>query len=113
MQTEEKLQAQCFCWHWNTYPQFRRCLFHVPNGGYRAVKEAYKFKAIGVLAGVSDFIYMIGGQSIAIELKKGKGRQSKPQKQFQETHKEHYYIVRNFEEFKSVVNNFHRLLGVA
>jgi hypothetical protein len=53
---------------------------HVPNGGFRNVREAVKFKRIGVKKGVPDFLLFdkprmaIGNKvGVAIELKRTKG----------------------------------------
>lgn len=46
--------------------------FHVPNGGKRGFREAQRFKAIGVKAGVPDLIVVNDGRMIGIEMKAGK-----------------------------------------
>lgn len=52
-----------------------RYIFHVPNGGYRDVREARNFKRAGVRAGVPDLLWPLPrGKYIglAMELKAGK-----------------------------------------
>lgn len=56
--------------------------FHPPNGGYRDKREAAKFKAMGVLPGVSDFIFIHDGRLFALELKAEGGRASEAQLKF-------------------------------
>lgn len=46
---EDNLQATCFQWFWNSFPDLRRTLWHVPNGGNRNAREGAKFKAMGVI----------------------------------------------------------------
>lgn len=76
--SEDQLQANCFFWFNNTYPHLRGYLFHPANGGKRSKREANKMKAMGVLPGIPDliFIYPLTG----IELKFGKGTTSDSQK---------------------------------
>lgn len=57
---------------------------HVPNGEQRNKKTARRLKSMGVQPGVADLMFLIDGQSIALELKSGKGKQTKAQADFQE-----------------------------
>jgi hypothetical protein len=56
--------------------------FHPANGGYRDKREAAKFKAMGVTAGVSDFILIHDNRIYALELKAEGGRASEAQLKF-------------------------------
>ena len=56
--------------------------FHVPNGGNRSQREANKFKAIGVKAGIPDLIILNDGNAIFIELKVGKTKEATSRKKF-------------------------------
>ena len=56
--------------------------FHPANGGKRNIIEAKKFKRMGVLPGVSDFILFKEGIGFALELKSEKGRPTPEQKDF-------------------------------
>ena len=57
--------------------------FHVPNGGVRSKREAAKLKAMGVLPGVHDLVFLTaGGGTLLIELKAKKGSASDAQKVF-------------------------------
>lgn len=106
--TEEQLQAECFKWHWNTFPQHRYKLFHVPNGGKRDKREAMKFKGMGVISGVSDFIYLIEGYYYAIELKSLNGRTSPKQRRFAEAiGMERFYLVNSLDQFKNAILEIH------
>lgn len=55
--------------------------FHVPNGGKRGIREATRFKAMGVRAGTPDLIFLHNGQFYAMELKAGTGSLQKNQKE--------------------------------
>lgn len=69
METESKLQQDCFVWFWNTFPDRRRTLFHIPNGGVRGRVAGNRMKSIGVVAGVPDFCWLVNGRVYFIELK--------------------------------------------
>jgi len=46
--------------------------WHTPNGGFRNVREAARFKKMGVLPGVADLILVRDGSNYALELKVGR-----------------------------------------
>lgn len=57
--------------------------WHCPNGGKRHVREAMKFRAMGVLAGVADLQLSIpGGKTCFMEIKGGSGVLSDAQELF-------------------------------
>ena len=100
--SELQLQAEIFQYHWNTRPNERGLLFHVNNKARNAI-EGNKMKAMGVVSGVSDLIYLKpGGKPIMIELKWADGSQSKEQKVWQlkvVSSGYEYVIVRCIEDF--------------
>jgi hypothetical protein len=127
--TEDKLQSECFQWTWNTFPDTRRLLFHVPNERdtgipswiKKLLKEHFPLaleflirksnpkiqgmrnKSIGVVSGVADLIFLWHGKTFAFELKVGTNKQSENQKLWEMTatpHIEKYYLITNFEDFK-------------
>lgn len=53
--------------------------FHPANGGKRTTFEARLFKALGVIAGVPDLIFLKRGRMYALELKATKGRLTQSQ----------------------------------
>lgn len=98
-------QSRCFLWFWNNYPEHRKMLFHVQNKARNAI-EGNKFKALGVVKGVSDFILVTAGAVHFIEGKTLTGRQSPDQVDFQNKVTErghHYHIYRTESEFKTLV----------
>ena len=77
--------------------------FSVPN---EATRNNSKYIKSGVLAGVSDLIFLKNGKSYFVELKDYKGKQSDKQKHFEnmvtlEGFK--YFLVRSLDEFKKIV----------
>lgn len=104
--TEDRLQQECFRWWNNTYPMYRGLLFHVPNGGSRNAREGAKFKTMGVVKGVSDFIFLWSGDAFFIELKVKGGCQSQDQKHWEALVKGErfdYFVVWNFTDFKDLI----------
>ena len=103
---EAKLQARCFLWHWNEYPEDRRMLFHIDNNSYNRIIGAQK-KALGVVRGPSDLCYVIdAGHVVWLECKFGDGVQSEEQKEWERkvTQRGHIYILfRTFEEFQKII----------
>lgn len=88
--TEDCHQAALFCWaalpeQQARYPQFKRLLYAIPNGGERHVAVAAKMKATGTKADVPDiFLAVARGpyHGLFIELKKVGGRASNGQVDF-------------------------------
>lgn len=77
-------------------PEFN-WFFHVPNGGSRNIREAVKFKAMGVKAGVPDILLPVARQGfngLAIELKSGKNKPTEHQLRWIEFLKEQHWYVR-------------------
>jgi len=61
--------------------------FHVPNGGNRNLREAVKFKSMGVKPGVPDLILPVarrGYHGLALELKAGKNKATELQLEWHE-----------------------------
>lgn len=87
-------------------------LFAVPNGGHRSSSEAAKFKAEGVVSGVSDLILLKGNgsySSLCIEMKADKGTQSEKQIEWQrstEKHGNRYVVCRNLDQFMASVKEY-------
>lgn len=110
---ESRLQAECFSWFWNTYPEYRGLMFHVPSEGNRSSKiDGGKRKAMGIVAGVSDLILMLPRHNchgLCIEMKTEDGRQSDKQKEWQRKVTQQgydYRIIRSVVEFKTCVTEY-------
>lgn len=83
--------------NWNTgrFPELE-LLFHIPNGGKRDAKEAARFKAMGVKAGVPDLclpVPMNGFAGLYIEMKYGKNKTTEKQRAWIGALKEQGYKV--------------------
>lgn len=98
MGTEADEQVAIFEWaDWNKYrvPELE-LLYHVPNGGKRDIKTAIKLKQEGVKAGVPDIVLPVsrgGYHGLYIELKVGKNKPTKEQKEWLESLKQEGYYT--------------------
>lgn len=83
--TEAQEQAALIAWaHLKEFsiPELR-LLIHIPNGGKRNIREAVKFKRLGLRAGVPDLLMAAargGFHGLWIEMKTPKGQLSKEQR---------------------------------
>ncbi|NBW20142.1 MAG: VRR-NUC domain-containing protein [Caulobacteraceae bacterium] len=105
MSSEFKLQAECFQWHWNNFPNDRGRLFTVNNNAPNAYAGSV-MKAMGVVAGVSDMIWLSPTGAVMLEFKAEKGKQSLSQKWWQSVVQEagyRYEVIRSVEDFQRVV----------
>jgi hypothetical protein len=105
--SEIQLQAACFQWFWNTYPDERGLLYMNYNNAKNKSHGAI-LKAIGMVAGVADLTLLTKSGAVFIELKTEIGKQSPMQKQWEAKVREYgyqYHVVRTLEEFKQLVND--------
>ena len=58
--------------------------YHTPNGGYRDARQAAKFKAMGVRAGIWDIFVPIPAPGLWVEMKAPKGRLTPAQAKWRE-----------------------------
>jgi hypothetical protein len=106
-QSEAAFQQQCRIWFHNTYPALRGLLFHVRNNAHNARDGEY-WKQLGVVPGVSDFIFLYGGKCYCIELKTPRGYQSEEQLLWEKLVKNqniNYFVVNSIESFKALINH--------
>lgn len=110
---EHHTQVACVRWFRMQYPEYAHALFAVPNGGRRDAVTGARLKAEGVIAGVSDLIFLKSNAlygALLIEFKDEKGRQSPEQKRWQQliTADEHYryVIVRSFDDFRLEMEHY-------
>ena len=112
---EGKIQAECYQWFHNTFPQYRGLLFHVPNENDRAdsnpIQGAIR-KSLGVWPGVADLILLIprdGHGALLIEMKDEHGQQKPAQKVWQaavEAQGYVYKICRSLDQFKKIIAEY-------
>jgi ATP-dependent exoDNAse (exonuclease V) beta subunit len=103
--TETQIQSECVKWLWNEHPYTRGLFFAVQNNSEH-IARAMQRKGMGLIAGVSDTIFLWNGNTYLIEFKTDTGRQSKAQKAWQEkvgSQGFQYYIIRSVNEFKNLI----------
>lgn len=112
---EGKIQAECFRWFFNSFPQYRGLLFHVPNENDRAdsnpIQGAIR-KSLGVWPGVSDLLFLLargGFHGLCIEMKDEHGTQRPAQKEWQsvvERQGYRYEICRSLAQFQELMYDY-------
>lgn len=115
---EGKIQAECFAWFWNAYPQYRKLLFHVPNENDRAdsniIQGAIR-KSLGVVSGVADLLLLVAKKpyhGLCIEMKDERGTQKPAQKEWQtivENQGYRYVLCRSLEQFQAIIEEYFTL----
>jgi len=106
--SEDAIQAECYMWFNNTHKDLRGLLFAVPNGGARSALQGKIFKMTGVVAGVSDMLFMYKGNTFCFELKTNTGTQSEKQQDWEKKVSKHgfqYFIIRDLSTFSQIVNS--------
>lgn len=105
-QSEAAFQQQCVMHFHNSYPELRGLLFSVNNNSANKREGAFN-KAIGLVAGVSDLVFVYSGKVYFIELKTPTGYQSKDQIEWQakiESQGINYYVINSIDKFKSLIS---------
>jgi hypothetical protein len=105
MGMEDQLQAKCYQWLHNTYPELRGFFFAVPNGGYRDIREAAKLQATGVVPGIPDLI-LVWPVLVGFELKSAKGRRSPSQENIAQrwgSKSIPIHIIKEFSTFSRII----------
>lgn len=107
---EDQLQIACVRYFDYMYPKISHLLHHSPNGGKRNLREAARFKTMGVRPGFPDLILLLPNSEysyLCVELKIAKGRQSELQKEYQKLVEKNggkYCICRSVDDFiKTIV----------
>lgn len=81
---EENLQMRCVAWFHARWPKMAALLHHSPNGGKRNLREAARFKRMGVRAGYPDLtLHVARGRwhGLFVEMKTDRGRLSPEQEE--------------------------------
>lgn len=93
-------EEQMIIFRWAAYMKQQKpelaLLYHVPNGGKRDIGTAKKLKYEGVKAGVPDIVLPVsrgGYHGLYIELKVGKNKPTKEQKEWLEALKQEGYYT--------------------
>lgn len=102
MQSEARIQQECYTYFHNNYPNLRGLLCYNLNNSKNRIAGAINF-SLGLQAGRSDMVYYRKGRAYMIELKTPDGRQSPKQKEWQQKIEAEgfvYVVIRSVDEFK-------------
>lgn len=100
--SHDQLQAQCYQWFHNTYPEQRGLLHANANNSVNKIKGNQQ-KALGVVKGVLDIEYFRANRLYFFDIKVGKDRFSQAQREFMErvmAEGASCYAIRSLEEFQ-------------
>lgn len=101
---EGALQAECFEWSWNYYPEFRLLFFKVHNEGKKNKRRATQDRAMGIVPGEPDIVWI--QPRFGIEIKMPGEEQTKDQIKVENKWKEagvKYYLAETLGEYKAIV----------
>lgn len=110
--TESQLQRACLKLFQYQHPGLARLMFNVPNGAKRSASQSRIVLSEGLVAGVSDLIFLKPNHefsALCIEFKTEKGKQTDLQKSWQELAEQYgnkYVICRSLDEFMSEVDKY-------
>jgi len=104
--SEAKIQSTCVQFMWNERPQTRGCFFSVTNNSEHAARGANR-KALGLVPGVSDTLFIWETRIYCFEFKTEDGKQSPRQQWWQELIEKQgaiYVVIRSLEQFKKYID---------
>jgi len=102
--SEKQLQAHCFQWTWNMYPELRRLFFKVNNDGEKNIVAAVQDRGLGIVRGIPDLVFMV--PAMGIELKMPGKKQTEDQIKVEVKWKSRqipYYLVFTVEQYQEIV----------
>ena len=106
---ENDLQCACVTWFRYQYPSQSKRLFMIHNNP-KSEREGARLKASGMLRGVSDLCYRLGGGRVAfIEMEFGKNGLSPAQKEFCDDCAalgDAYHVAYSLEEFIKIISDY-------
>ena len=106
MQSEDKLQSECYLWFHEKFPEYRGLLCYNLNNSRNRIRASMD-KAMGLQKGRADMVLYWKGSAYHIEFKLPNALQSKDQKKWQQTIKEagfDYVIIRYLKHFQEYIN---------
>lgn len=84
----DKLQAKCFTWCFNNYPELRYLMFTTTNNLTSQLPPAQarirmaQMKGMGTVKGTTDLVFYYKGRLYGFDMKVGKDKLRKEQKEF-------------------------------
>lgn len=102
---EDRLQAECYIWFHNTFPELRGTLCYNLNNSANKI-QGNKNKAMGLQKGRSDFTFYHKSKAHMIEMKTPTGKQFEDQRTWQRQIIKQgfdYHIIKSKEEFQKLI----------
>ena len=103
----EKLQAACFTWLWNEYPDTRYlCHCNINSHPAWKAREISQLKPTGLVKGVLDLEFYFKGVLYVFDIKVGNDRLKKEQKEFIaaiEAQGGKGFEIRSLEQFQEII----------
>lgn len=103
--SEIQIQAECYLWFHNTFPELRGLLCYNLNNSANPI-QGNQNKQLGLQKGRSDMVFYYKGKAYMIEFKTEEGTQQKKQIEWQNKIRGQgfmYFIVRSKEQFKELI----------
>ena len=103
--SEIQIQANCYLWFHNTYPELRGLLCYNLNNSKNRI-DGNKNRSLGLQAGRSDLVFYYQSKAYHIEMKKPGEKQSKDQIKWQariESQGFNYHIIDNLDDFMRLI----------
>jgi hypothetical protein len=116
LESEDKIQADCVSWLWNTHSRTRRLFFSIPLGGLRTPSEAARLQATGAVKGTPDTLLAIPGSinkvfytALFIEFKTPDGKVTPEQETSHEALRgagNAVVIIRSLIDFQNLIRQY-------
>lgn len=103
--SHDQLQAECFQWFHNAYPEQRGLMHANSNNSFNKIKGNQN-KALGVVKGVLDLEYYRRGRLYFFDIKIGKDKFSQAQHEFMAqviAEGAKCYEIRSLEQFQTII----------
>ena len=102
---QPEMQIHKAIFDWLRWKLPKALIHHSPNelgmSGREVARQVAKHKRMGMLAGFPDFLVLLKGRTVGLEVKAGKNRQSAAQKDAESAFKENlaeYHVVHSIDD---------------
>lgn len=108
-----EIQIQADAWQqvWTEFPETRRLLYAVPNGGRRLIVDAMQLKASGLVPGIPDLVFHWYKKTYGLECKIPGGRLSPEQIKVHDAWKGHVEEVIVWYSVAELIAIVRRIIG--
>lgn len=110
MYTEDRIQSETVLYFHNKHPETRYCIWAVPNGGSRDIREASKLLSTGVISGIQDVHVLWDSVLTCIEFKDESGHVTPPQKACHSKHAQQGIVTYIIRDHKDGINLIYSII---